>query len=50
MKADKKQARRIIFICSLIYMISYITRTNYGAVVAEMVTSTAFPSPLFPLR
>ena len=43
MKADKKQARRIIFICSLIYMISYITRTNYGAVIAEMVTSTGFP-------
>ena len=42
MKVEKKQAQRIIFICSLIYMISYITRSNYGAVIAEMVTSTGF--------
>lgn len=40
MKADKKQAKRIIFLCSLVYMISYITRSNYGAVISEMVTST----------
>lgn len=40
MKADKRQARRIIFLCSLVYMISYITRSNYSAVISEMVTST----------
>ena len=42
MKADKKQAKLIIFLCSMVYMISYITRSNYSAVIAEMVTSTGF--------
>lgn len=42
MKAEKKLANRIIFLCSMVYMISYITRTNYGAAIAEMVTSTGF--------
>jgi len=40
MKADKTLSRRIIFLCSLVYMISYITRSNYSAVISEMVTST----------
>ena len=40
MKADKKQAARIIFACSLVYMISYVTRNSYNAIIAEMVTST----------
>lgn len=40
MKADKKQASRIIFICSLAYMISYVTRNSYGAIISEMVAST----------
>ena len=42
MKANKKQAKLIVFLCSMIYMISYITRSNYSAVIAEMVTSTGF--------
>ena len=42
MKVEKKLANRIIFLCSMVYMISYITRTNYGAAIAEMVTSTGF--------
>lgn len=40
MKADKKQADLIIFLCSAIYMISYITRNSYNAIISEMVTST----------
>lgn len=40
MKADKKQASRIIFICSLVYMISYVTRNSYNAIISEMVSST----------
>ena len=40
MKADKKQAARIIFICSLVYMISYVTRNSYNAIISEMVSST----------
>ena len=40
MKADKKQAAKIIFVCSLVYMISYVTRNSYNAIISEMVTST----------
>lgn len=40
MKADKKQAALIIFICSMVYMISYVTRNSYNAIIAEMVSST----------
>ena len=40
MKADKKQARLIVFLCAAIYMISYVTRNSYNAIISEMVTST----------
>ena len=39
-KEQLRRANRIIFLCSMVYMISYITRTNYGAVISEMVSST----------
>ena len=35
----KKQVNRFVFLCSFIYFISYVTRTNYGAVLSEMVTN-----------
>lgn len=35
----KKQVNRFVFLCAFIYFISYVTRTNYGAVLSEMVTS-----------
>ena len=35
-----KRVNRLILLCSFIYFTSYITRINYGAVIAEMVTST----------
>jgi len=37
---EKKQATKLMWLCAFIYFISYITRINYGAVIAEMVTST----------
>ena len=40
MKADKKQAKLIVFLCAAVYMISYVTRNSYNAIIAEMVTST----------
>lgn len=40
MKADKKQARPIILLCAAVYMISYVTRNSYNAIISEMVTST----------
>ena len=41
-KLDKKQASRLILLCSIIYCISYITRINYKAVLLSMITDTGF--------
>ena len=38
----KKQIGWFIFLLSVTYMISYITRTNLGAVLVEMESATAF--------
>ena len=35
----KKQINRFVLLCSFIYFVSYVTRTNYGAVLSEMVTN-----------
>ena len=40
MKADKKQSKLIILLCAAVYMISYVTRNSYNAIISEMVTST----------
>ncbi len=32
--------KRTVYLCAFIYFISYITRTNYGAIIAEMVADT----------
>ena len=37
---ERRKVSRFILLCSFIYFISYVTRTNYGAIIAEMVTST----------
>ena len=34
---DKKAADRIILLFMLTYLISYVTRINYGAVIAEII-------------
>lgn len=39
---DRKNIRALSLLCAFIYFVSYITRINYGAVIAEMVTSTGF--------
>lgn len=39
-KLDKKQANRLILLCSIIYCISYITRINYNAVLVSMEATT----------
>ena len=38
--SGSKKADRFILLCALMYFVSYVTRTNYGAIIAEMVTST----------
>lgn len=40
--ADKKAVRGITWLFAITYMVSYITRINYGAVISEMVTDTGF--------
>ncbi len=40
MLSDKKAVNRVAFLFTLVYMVSYITRINYGAIIAEMVIDT----------
>ncbi|MBE6757242.1 MAG: MFS transporter [Ruminococcaceae bacterium] len=36
----KAVLKRTVYLCAFIYFISYITRINYGAIIAEMVADT----------
>ncbi len=40
MSYDKKSAAKLTLLFTLLYMASYITRTNYGAIISEMVLAT----------
>ncbi|MBQ3055481.1 MAG: MFS transporter [Oscillospiraceae bacterium] len=46
---DKKQITKLTFLFMMTYMVSYITRINYGAVIAEMETETGFPRTLLSM-
>ena len=37
---QRRSLKRTVYLCAFIYFISYITRINYGAIVAEMVADT----------
>lgn len=39
---ERKEVRRLTFLFAAAYMISYITRINYGAIIAEMENATSF--------
>lgn len=39
---DKKQVNRLILLLASTYMVSYLTRINYGTIISEMVTQTGF--------
>ena len=39
---SKKEASQLCFLLTIVYMVSYITRTNFSAIVSEMVTATGF--------
>ena len=43
LREKSKMANQFILLCAFTYFISYVTRTNYGAIIAEMVTSTGQP-------
>ncbi len=42
MLTDKREINKIAFLFMCTYMVSYITRINYGAVLLEMTKATAF--------
>ena len=39
---SKKKINALVFLFAVTYMISYITRINYGAIISEMQSSTGF--------
>lgn len=39
---NKKDVNRLIFLFTITYMVSYITRINYGAIISEMELATGF--------
>ncbi len=41
--------KRLVFLCVITYFISYVTRTNYGAIVAEMVVATGYSKSLLSI-
>ncbi|MBQ3095450.1 MAG: MFS transporter [Clostridia bacterium] len=49
LKTEKSATSRLILLFSLTYMVSYMTRINYGAVLAEMETATAFSRSLLSM-
>ena len=46
---SKKQINGMIFLFAVTYMVSYITRINYGAMISEMVTATGFSKSLLSM-
>lgn len=46
---SKKDITKMTILFTLTYMISYITRINYGAIIAEMVTSTNMTKALLSM-
>ena len=46
---DKKRVNRLIILFMVTYMVSYLTRINYGAVLLDMVKSTGFTKDLLSL-
>ena len=49
MLTDRRQINKLAFLFMLTYMVSYLTRINYGAVVAEMVVETGISKPMLSL-
>lgn len=42
MKENKVNAKLLALLFAAVYMVSYITRINYGAIISEMVKATGF--------
>lgn len=46
---SKKSINMLIMLFSITYMISYITRINYGAIISEMVSSTGMSKSMLSM-
>ena len=46
---DRGKINRLIWLLSLTYMVSYITRINYGAMIAQMVEETGYAKSLLSM-
>lgn len=46
---SKKQINRWTLLFACTYMVSYVTRTNYGAIISEMQTATSIPKSLLSM-
>lgn len=46
---NKKQINSLVFLFSITYMISYMTRINYGAIIAEMQTALGYSKSLLSI-
>ena len=39
---DRRTVRQVSLLIAVTYLVSYLTRVNFGAVILEMVRSTGF--------
>ena len=46
---NKKQVRKLALLLGSVYMISYITRINYGAIISEMVSDTGYSKSMLSM-
>ena len=46
---DKSRTNRLIFLFTITYMVSYLTRINYGAIISEMEKATAISRDLLSM-
>ena len=46
---QKKDIQKITYLFMITYMVSYITRINYGAIISEMVASTGISKSMLSL-
>ena len=37
-KLDRKNSKKLIYLCSLAYFVSYLTRINFAAVIAAIIS------------
>lgn len=47
--SNKKQINSLVFLFSITYMISYMTRIDYGAIIAEMQTALGYSKSLLSI-